>query len=226
MKTSTYRLTGLLYLLVIVLAGSSQGYIRGTLIDYDDPSLTAANILENIAMFRAGLTLDLLAFILDAVISVLLYQMFKSYGKNMAMIAAVLRLIAHPAIGSLNLLNHYLAYQVLGGADFLTTFSPAQLESLSMLFIDAHRYGYLIAGGFFGVHCLLLGILIFRSNTIPRFIGGFLIGSAAGYLIETFGNFNLPGYEHYTALIVGISAAIGEVTFTLYLIVKGKKSVE
>jgi hypothetical protein len=226
MKTSTYRLTGLLYLLVIVLAGSSQGYIRGTLIDYDDSSLTAANILENIAMFRAGLTLDLLAFILDAVISVLLYQMFKSYGKNMAMIAAVLRLIAHPAIGSLNLLNHYLAYQVLGGADFLTTFSPAQLESLSMLFIDAHRYGYLIAGGFFGVHCLLLGILIFRSNTIPRFIGGFLIGSAAGYLIETFGNFNLPGYEHYTALIVGISAAIGEVTFTLYLIVKGKKSVE
>jgi hypothetical protein len=152
--------------------------------------------------------------------------MFKSYGKNMAMIAAVLRLIAHPAIGSLNLLNHYLAYQVLGGADFLTTFSPAQLESLSMLFIDAHRYGYLIAGGFFGVHCLLLGILIFRSNTIPSFIGGFLIGSAAGYLIETFGNFNLPGYEHYTALIVGISAAIGEVTFTLYLIVKGKKSVE
>lgn len=226
MKISTYRLTGLLYLLVIVLAGSSQGYIRGTLIDYDDPSLTAANILENIAMFRAGLTLDLLAFILDAVISVLLYQMFKSYGKNMAMIAAVLRLIAHPAIGSLNLLNHYLAYQVLGGADFLTTFSPAQLESLSMLFIDAHRYGYLIAGGFFGVHCLLLGILIFRSNTIPSFIGGFLIGSAAGYLIETFGNFNLPGYEHYTALIVGISAAIGEVTFTLYLIVKGKKSVE
>jgi hypothetical protein len=226
MKTSTYRLTGLLYLLVIVLAGSSQGYIRGTLIDYDDSSLTAANILENIAMFRAGLTLDLLAFILDAVISVLLYQMFKSYGKNMAMIAAVLRLIAHPAIGSLNLLNHYLAYQVLGGADFLTTFSPAQLESLSMLFIDAHRYGYLIAGGFFGVHCLLLGILIFRSNTIPSFIGGFLIGSAAGYLIETFGNFNLPGYEHYTALIVGISAAIGEVTFTLYLIVKGKKSVE
>lgn len=226
MKTSTYRLTGLLYLLVIVLAGSSQGYIRGMLIDYDDPSLTAANILENIAMFRAGLTLDLLAFILDAVISVLLYQMFKSYGKNMAMIAAVLRLIAHPAIGSLNLLNHYLAYQVLGGADFLTTFSPAQLESLSMLFIDAHRYGYLIAGGFFGVHCLLLGILIFRSNTIPSFIGGFLIGSAAGYLIETFGNFNLPGYEHYTALIVGISAAIGEVTFTLYLIVKGKKSVE
>lgn len=226
MKTSNYRLTGLLYLLVIVLAGSSQGYIRGMLINYDDPSLTAAKILENIAMFRAGLTLDLLAFILDAVISVLLYQMFKSYGKNMAMIAAVLRLIAHPAIGSLNLLNHYLAYQVLGGADFLTTFSPAQLESLSMLFIDAHRYGYLIAGGFFGVHCLLLGILIFRSNTIPNFIGGFLIGSATGYLIETFGNFNLPGYEHYTALIVGISAAIGEVTFTLYLIVKGKKSVE
>lgn len=224
MQKHTYRLTGILYLFVIIFAGFSQGYVRGTLVIPYDALATATNIIENNSLFRLGLSLDLVAFMLDAVISVLLYQMFKPFGKNLAMVSAALRLIAHPAIGSLNLLNHYLAYEVLGGAEFLSVFDEAQLHSLSMLFMDAHRYGYLIAGGFFGLHCLLLSILIYKSNTIPKVFGGFLIGSAAGYLIETFGNFNFPGYEEYTALIVGISAAIGEVSLTLYLLIKGKKA--
>lgn len=223
MKRNTYRLTGLLYLFVIILAGFSQGYVRGTLIVPGDAMASASNILENMGLFRLGLTTDLLAFILDAIISVLLYQMFRPFGKSLAMASSALRLIAHPAIGSINLLNHFLAYKALGGEEFLNAFSGVQLHSLSMLFIEAHRYGYLIAGGLFGVHCLLLGILIYRSNTIPKIFGGFLMGSAAGYLIETFGNFNVPGYEMYTALIVGITAAIGEVAFTFYLLIKGSR---
>lgn len=224
MQKNTYRLTGVLYLFVIICAGFSQGYVRGTLVIPGDALATATNIIQNEGLFRLGLSLDLVAFMLDAIISVLLYQMLKPFGKNLAMVSSALRLIAHPAIGSLNLLNHYLAYQVLGGAEFLTVFNEAQLHSLSLLFMDAHRYGYLIAGGFFGLHCLLLGILIYKSNTIPNVLGGFLLGSAAGYLIETFGNFNFPGYEAYTALIVGLAAAIGEVSLTLYLLIKGKKS--
>lgn len=226
MKTQTYRFTGLLYLLVIICAGFSQGYVRGSLVVFGDAVATSNNIAQNLSLFRLGLSLDLVAFILDAIISVLLYQMLKPFGKNLAMASATLRLIAHPAIGSLNLLNHYLAYHVLGGAEYLSVFEASQLEALSLFFMEAHRYGYLIAGGFFGLHCLLLGILIFRSDTIPNIFGGFLIGSAAGYLIETFANFNAPGYEVYTALIVGIVAVIGEVSLTLYWLIVGKRRGE
>ncbi len=224
MRNSTFRLTGLLYLIVIICAGFSQGYVRETLIIAGDPADTANNILQNEGLYRLGLSMDLIAFIIDAVISVLLYQMFKPVNKNLALISAALRLIAHPAIGSLNLLNHYLALHVLGESDYLSGFTTDQLQSLSLLFTDAHQYGYLIAGGFFGLHLLLLGILIYRSGYIPKLIGGFLVGSAAGYLLETFGDFTLPGYESYTALIVGVAAAAGEVTFTLYLLIKGKRA--
>jgi hypothetical protein len=225
MQKNTYRLTGVLYLFVILFAGFSQGYVRGTIVIPGDAVATANNILQNEGLFRLGLSLDLIAFIIDAIISVLLYQMFKPFGKTLALVSSALRLIAHPAIGSLNLLNHFLAYQVLGGAEFLSVFEPDQLQSLSLLFMNAHQYGYLIAGGFFGLHILLLGILIYKSDTIPNIFGGFLIGSAAGYLIETFGNFNMPGYEGYTALIVGITAAIGEVSLTFYLLIIGKRSI-
>ena len=224
MTKKTFRLTGLLYLIVIISAGLSQGYVRGTLVIPGDAAATAQNILENSGLFRLGLSLDLLAFITDAVISVLLYQILKSQGKTLAMVSSALRLIAHPAIGSLNLLNHYMAYHVLDGAGFMGAFEPSQVEAISMLFMEAHGYGYLIAGGFFGLHMLLLGIQIIKSASIPSIFGWFLIGSAAGYLIETFGNFMIPGHEATTALIVGMSAALGEVSFTFYLLIKGRKS--
>lgn len=226
MEKQTYRLTGLLYVVVIICAGFSQGYIRESIVVMDDPATTASNITSNLNMFRLGISLDLIAFIVDAAISILLYQMFKHYGKNLAMVSAALRLIAHPAIGSMNLLNHFLAYQVLDGSAFLSAFDPEQLQSLSLLFMKAHQYGYLIAGGFFGFHCLLLGVLIYKSAEIPNIFGGFLIGSAAGYLIETFGNYSFPGYEAHTALIVGFAAAIGEISFTLYLLIIGKRNLQ
>lgn len=223
MKKRDYRITGLLYLLVIIFAGLSQGYVRGTLVIPGDAVATADNILQNESLFRMGITFDLMAFILDAVISVMLYQMLKPFGKTLAMVSSALRLIAHPAIGSINLLNHFMAYNVLSGADFLGAFNADQLDSLSLLFMNAHNYGYLIAGGFFGVHLLLLGIQIYRSNTIPNIFGGFLLGSAAGYLLETFLDLGVSGYEEYTALIVGIAAAIGELSLTVFLLVKGKR---
>ncbi len=142
------------------------------------------------------------------------------------MASSALRLVAHPAIGSLNLLNHHLAYEVLGGATTLPDFSEGQLHALSLFFMQAHSTGYLIAGGFFGLHLLLLGLSIIRSNTIPGIFGILLIGSAAGYLLETFGNINLPGYESYTAMIVGLLAALGEVSLTLYLLIKGRRNPE
>jgi type III secretory pathway component EscV len=90
--------------------------------------------------------------------------------------------------------------------------------------MEAHHYGYLIAGGFFGIHCLLLAMLIYKSNVFPKVFGGLLLGASAGYLIETFGNFNVPGYEGFTALIVGVAAALGEVGLTFYMITKGTTS--
>lgn len=222
-SNSFFRLTGILYLVVIVCAGFSQGYVRGSLVVPGDALATAANIDLHQSLFRLGLTSDLIAFVVDALISVMLYQIFRPFDKTLALASAALRLIAHPAIGSLNLINHFMAYQILGGSEYLNVFDPSQLEALSLFFMEAHRYGYLIAGAFFGVHLLLLGIQIYRSNVIPKLFGGLMFGAAAGYLMETFGNFSLPGHEAWLALLVGVTAAIGEVGLALYLVIVGAK---
>ncbi|MBD3627998.1 DUF4386 domain-containing protein [Cyclobacterium sp.] len=214
------RQTGLMYLLVIVLAGFSQGYIRSSLIVPDDAVATSLNISGEEDLFRLGLGLDLIAFLLDAIISILLFKLFRAYGQTVALTVMVLRLLAHPAIGSLNLLNHYLALQTALAPDFLAGFDGPQLQSMSLLFMEAHRIGYLIAGVFFGLHCLLLGLLLYRSP-VPGWLGILMIMAGIGYEMEAFGDFLFPGNEAWLAVLVGVTAVLGEVTLTAYLLIKG-----
>ncbi|SNT27882.1 protein of unknown function [Ekhidna lutea] len=217
----TARLTGILYLLVIICAGFSQGYVRGTLFVPGEPENTLANIVASEGLFRLGLTTDLIAFLLDAVIAILLYQLLKGVNKTLAIIAAVFRLLAHPAIASLNLLNHYMVIEAATSGGYLSVLGMEQQETWTMLFLQAHNYGYLLAGAFFGIHCLLLGILLNRSNLFPSIFGILMVFAAFGYLIETFGNIMIPGNEALLANIVGFSAAVGEVSLTFYLLIKG-----
>ncbi|WBL41714.1 DUF4386 domain-containing protein [Algoriphagus halophytocola] len=222
-NTPSVRLIGILYVFVIILAGFSQGYVREGIFVAGDALNTSENILENEGLFRLGLLTDLLAFLLDAIISVMLYLLLKPYGKTLALISSSLRLLAHPAIGTLNLLNHYLALHVLKSEPLSLSFNQDQIASLSHLYMDAHSYGYLIAGAFFGIHCLLLGVQLFQSGVFPKFLGILMFFAGLGYLIETFGDFAFPGNEALFAWIVGIAAALGEVTLAFYFLIKGSK---
>ena len=218
------RITGLLYLIIIVCAGFSQGAVRELIIVSGDAGATARNILENTFLFNMGLTTDLIAFLCDAGVSVLLYLLLKPVNKQLALTAAAFRLIAHPAIGSLNLLNHFAALRVLESPGLAELFSTAQLQEFSLFFMELHNMGYLIAGAFFGVHCLMLGYLLYKSELFPKLLGVLLTAAAFGYLIESFGFIFFPELKSTLALIVGLSAGVGEVTLTLWLLIKGVRT--
>lgn len=47
--------------------------------------------------------------------------------------------------------------------------------------------------------------------------------AALGYFMESFGDLFFPGNEDWLVLVVGCFAAVGEVSLTLYLLIKGRK---
>lgn len=148
-------------------------------------------------------------------------MLLKPVNKTLALLAASFRLLAHPAIASINLLNHYAALQLSAGAGYLSALEPGQLEALVMLAIDMHTLGYLIGGAFFGVHCFFLGWLLYRSELFPKILGVLLVAASIGYLAESFGNFLFPGNEALFTWIVAVPAVIGELSLTVWLLVKG-----
>jgi hypothetical protein len=217
----TARIAGLLYLIVIVCAGFSEGVVRSSLVVPGDAAATAANIAGSEMLFRAGFVADLVAFLSDLGITVLLYLLLRPVDRTVAMVAAALRLLAHPAIATVNLLNHFAALVLVGDAGYLGAFDPAQLEALALLAMDMHGYGYLIGGAFFGVHLLLLGWLLARSELFPSLLGLLIVAAAGGYIIESFGMFLFPAHESLYTTLVTVTAVLGEVSLALYLLVKG-----
>jgi hypothetical protein len=116
---------------------------------------------------------------------------------------------------------------LLSGAEYLTALEPAEIHARVMLHLEAFNFIWLIGLVFFGLHLFLMGILILKSDYIPKIIGGLLQLAAVGYLTDSFAQFLLPDYksvQHVFELVVLIPGVIGELSFTVWLLIKGAKT--
>jgi len=219
------RITGLLYLIIIVCGLFSEMFVRSNLIVPGDATATAHNIIASESLFRIGFASDLIMVICDIGVALALYVLLKPVNKGLALLAAFFRLAQATIIG-INLLNHFTALLLLSGADYLTVFETDQLHALVMLFLQMHAHGYLISGVFFGLSCFVLGYLFFKSEYIPRILGVLLIFATFGYLIDSFTNFLFPRYAGITEWLVVASAVIAELSLCLWFLVKGVREPE
>jgi len=120
------------------------------------------------------------------------------------------------AIICLNLLNQWVALQLATDRAF-----GAGSDALVGLFAGMHHDGYLIAQIFFGLWLLPLGYLVIKSGWFPTWIGVLLIVGCFGYLVDTFATFLAPSVADAIEAIVVAPAAIGELAFVAYLLIKG-----
>jgi len=214
----TARIAAILTLLIVVLAPFSMLYIPTTLVVPGDAATTANNIIDSQGLFRAGMVSDSIVFLIETVLTVLLYVLIKPVNKTLSLAAAFSRL-AMTVIQGINLLNHFVVLLLLSGASYLTVFAPDQLQAFALLFLNAHETVTFIWGLFFGLHLLIFGYLVYKSGYLPKFLGITLLVVALCYFIQDFGNVLLPQYK---ALFTSIgSLAFLEIVFPLWLLIKG-----
>ena len=89
------------------------------------------------------------------------------------------------------------------------------------MFVNAQHYGYALGMVFFGLHLGVLGFLVYRSGFLPRMLGILMVVSALGYLADSFTKFVVPQNADTLAMVVIVTALIGELPLTLWLLVKG-----
>lgn len=207
------RLAGFLYLLVVPL-GIAALSISSRLIVSGDAAATAGNIVAAESLFRLGIVSDLLAALVMLFVVLVLYQLLKPVNGNMALLMVIFVLIAVP-IAMLNTINEFVALLLLSGGDYLRVFTTDQLQALAFLFLRVHGRGGSIAFIFWGLWLFPLGYLVFRSGFLPRILGVLLMIACFGYVINSFASF--LGYT----VNVGMFAALGEVLFILWLLIKG-----
>jgi hypothetical protein len=166
------RFAGLLYVLTGILGFFAIEYVPSKLIAHGNAAATASNIAASETLFRLGIT--------GAA-----HRPGRFYLRGSGFVPPAQG--GQPAVRLahrfLNELNSIAALALVRGADFLSIFEKPQREALAMLFLNLHFHGLVLAEIFWGLWLFPLGLLVYRSRFLPRFLGVWLVIDGFAYVI-------------------------------------------
>ena len=214
------RLAGLIYLFVIVFGGYSEGFVMNALIVPGDAAATAHNILGAESVWRLSVGGNLLVPILAVMQLWIEYLLLKPVSRNLALLFVLFN-GASLAIETVSKLFLLMVDPVLRDTGYAAVFDPGQVHALADLMLTAHDISFHIALIFFGLACLLLGRLIFRSGYLPKFVGVLMGLAGVCYLVATYGALFAPAFGQAISPWILLPVLIGEATLCLWLLLMG-----
>jgi len=163
-------------------------------------------IQENHVMVRFGILAFLVTVVFDVVVAWALYELYRAHN-----------------FSGLSTLFRMMHATIMGVAVFALPVALISTTSQEILKqIDIFNFIWLIGLFFFGVHLILLGRIIGK----PKIIAVFLIIAGIMYMVDTGAHFLLQNYEDYSSIflaLVAIPSIIGEMSFAIWLLIKGGK---
>lgn len=217
----TARLSGLLYLLLIITGVYGIFYVSTQVIVLGDTVTTAQNILSNEFLFRTGIINDIISNTIFVFLVLTLYHLFKQVNKHHAILMVVLVIVQIPVVFIMEAFN--ITSLMLFKGEILKTFELSQRQDLAMLFLRINNYGTLTLEMFWGLWLIPFGLLAYNSRFIPRIFGILLIIAGIAYMIDSSVALIFPSYRVFVNQPILLLVAIGEVSITLWLLIKGVK---
>lgn len=214
------RISGVLYLAIILLGLFGELIVRGTLVVPGGALATANNVSASILLWRAGIVGDLMMQVLDVPVIVIFYLLLRPVSESLALFATLINLV-QTAVLVMNKLTLLVPLFLLEDAAYLKTFSVEQLHALSYLAISAHGYGFALGLLFFGFACVATGQLIYRSRFLPKALGVLMWLAGLSYLLNSFALLLAPRFAAAIFPGVLVPAFIAELSVALWLMVKG-----
>jgi uncharacterized protein DUF4386 len=215
------RFAGLLYVLTSIIGFFGLGYVPGKLIVQSNAAATASNIAASETLFRLGIAANLIGQAGFIFVALALYDLLKGVNRRHASLMVILIVVSVP-IAFLNELNSIAALFLVKGTDFVSVFDQPQREALTVLFLKLHGRGFVVAEIFWGLWLFPLGLLVYRSRFLPRFLGVWLALAGLAWVILSLTGILLPEYADKVDTY-SQPAIIGEIAFMLWLAIRGAK---
>ena len=215
------RRAGLLYVLTSIVGFFAMGYVPDRLIVHGDATATAGNIAAHEMLFRLGIAGQLIGSAAFIFVALALYELLKGVDQRQASLMVLLIVVSVP-IAFLNEVSSVAALIFVRGPDFLSIFEKPQRDALAMLFLNLHYYGLVVAEMFWGLWLFPLGLLVYRSRFLPRFLGVWLILAGVAWVVLSLTGILWPQYANKVDAF-SKPAVIGEIVFMFWLLLVGAK---
>jgi len=178
------KATGLLLLISLVAGGFGEAYAPTKIIVSSDAAATAKNIASG-SLFRVGFACYLVEAVCDISLALLFFLLLRPVGNALALLSAFFGLVS-TALFAVAEFFYFAASLLVGGAGYLKSFSPAQLNSLALLSLKTYALGGVIFMVFYGTATLLRGYLMYRSGYLPKFLGVLLMIAGLSFIANNF----------------------------------------
>lgn len=202
------RIAGIGLLAMAILAPFAEMYVRKRLVVAGDAATTAANLAREGLLFRVGILSYIVVIILDIVVAWALHVQLKHVRADLSLVTAWFRLV-------------YSAIFTFAVIRLLDALAPANASQM-MASLDGFRTAWTVALAFFGIHLAVLGVLVFVSGYIPKWIGVLVAIAGVGYVTDSVIGILVLGYEARVSLVT----FVGEVVLMLWLLLRASKVPE
>jgi hypothetical protein len=209
------RFAGMLFLISIIGGGLGEHYIPSQLMVTGDSAQTAANIRESAWLLRLGFATYLVEAICDITLAWVLYVLLKPVERNFALLAAFFGLVSTATFAGMEHF-YFASLYPQSGAEYLKTFTPAQLDSLTLLMLKLYGGGLFMA--FYGLATGIRGYLIYRSGFLPAWLGVVMMIAGVGFILK---NFTLVLVPAYSSDFLLLPTFITAVSMAFWLLIKG-----
>jgi hypothetical protein len=199
-------------MVVVALSIFALGAVAGV-VESGDPTGTARNLASDPAGFRLAVVANLVAGICYIAVVGLLNELLKPVQPGISRIAVLF------GLGGCVIGAGTAALQLAAPGALMGLHAGASAPAAHALLVTASRANG-VGLTLFGCYCLLLGWLVFRSGFIPKLFGVLLMISGITWLVGNLVLLAQPVLAPTFMLVVGV-AAVGEILFTLWLLVKG-----
>lgn len=208
------RLAGAAYLLNLISFVPGV-LILGRLVIAGDAAGTAANILAHQDLLRVGFATNLVGVAAYVAVTSLFYELFRTVDETVSRLAALFSVIGCAILAVSGFLYIApLATQTDG--PIMQAFSRDQAAAFVVLFVRLYVDCFNISFVFFGIYCLLIGWLVFRSGFLPRLLGAGLMVTGLAYL-----SFLSPPLARALSSYNVLPGFIAEGGLTLWLLIAG-----
>jgi hypothetical protein len=176
---------------------------------------TAANLLAHGSLFRLCILAASIGVACHIAWTFLFYELFKPVNRSVSLFAAFVGMLAI-AIQACSIVFQAAPAVLLDTRASFSGFNTEQLQALILLFLRLNARAFNLYLVFFGLWCVLIGWLIFRSTFMPRILG--LLEALAGLCWITF---IWPPLGRFLSPYNQILAAPGEISLMLWLLIMG-----
>jgi hypothetical protein len=211
------RVAGFFWLMTAVMG--TLAMFGDNLVVWTSAATTAANIIAHEPAFRLANASNIIAGICYLIATIFVYELLKPVNPEVSLLAAFFSL-GGIAMSGVSFLTRLAPLTVLGSTS-PSAFTAEQLQSLALTFLRLNGTSFFISHIFFGLHCLLVGSLIFKSTFLPRVVGGLMVIAGLGWLTMSFSNLVWPPLGRSLYPFIILPGAIGEITLSFWLLIRG-----